>query len=143
MNRVMGFLTFAMLVGMAIILMLNFSALLTPPKNERYLSYNGVRGMAVEHNRLLWTLNFEQQNQVIDFLNRCLPIGKNTSHLEKRPLSIDRLVIYRFNAPDLFVTPVGYDGDNLIFQAQEWNPSGYLLDVSGGLFNTLLTQTYD
>lgn len=144
MTRNMGILTLLVLLGMGIILLLNFSSsLLLQPKNERYLSYNGVRGMAVEHDHLLWTLNFDQQNSVIAHLNRSIPIGKNTRHLEKKPLIIDRLIIYRFHAPDLFLTPVGYDGDNLIFQSAVWNPSGYLLDVSGGSFNVLLSQTYD
>lgn len=139
----MGYLTLLVLVGMAIILMLNLTRLFTQQKNERYLSYNGVRGIAVEHQRVLWTLNFEQQNKVIENLNLCLPIGKNTRHFEKKPLAYERIIIYRFNAPDLYLTPIAYDGDNLIFETKEWNPNGYLLDVSGGSFDTLLRSTYD
>ena len=139
----MGYLTFAVLVGMAIILMLNFSRLFTQQKNERYLSYNGVRGVAVEHQRKLWTLNFDQQNKVIEHLNLSLPIGKGTHHLEKRAFAFDRIVIYRFKGPDLYITPIAFDGPNLILEAKEWNPSGYLLDVSGGSFDALLQSTYD
>lgn len=143
MKNIMGYLTFAVLVGMAIILSLNFSRLFTQQKNERYLSYNGVRGIAVDHNRKLWTLNFDQQNKVIEHLNLCLPIGKGSQHMTKQPFAFDRIVVYRFKAPDLYLTPIALDGPNLILEAKELNPSGYLLDVSGGSFNTLLQTTYD
>ncbi len=139
----MRYLTYAVLVGMALILLLNVSRLFTQQKNERYLSYNGVRGIAVEHERKLWTLNFDQQNRVIEAINFFLPIGKNSSTIEKKAAPFDRLVIYRFNAPDLFVTPIGYDGYNLIFECKEWNSSGYLLDVSAGSLDTLLRSSYD
>jgi hypothetical protein len=142
-KKVTNYLTLLVLSGMALILLLNISKLFTQQKVERYLSYNGVRGIAVEHQRKLWTLNFDQQNRVIEDFNLALPIGRNTSHLEKKPLPVDRIVIYRFKGPDLFVTPVGYDGYNLVFDCKEWNPSGYLLDVSGGSLDTLLRSSYD
>ncbi|MCE5318264.1 MAG: hypothetical protein LLG04_13005 [Parachlamydia sp.] len=136
-------LTWMVLIGMGIILMLNFTRLVTQQKNERYLSYNGVRGMALEHGKQLWTLSFEQQNKAIEQINLCLSIGKSMRHQEGKPIEFGRIVIYRFNAPDIYLTPIAYDGDNLIFESKEWNPDGYLLDVSGGAFDTLLRSTYD
>lgn len=137
------FLTLLVLIGIGIILMLNFTRLITQQKNERYLSYNGVRGMALEHDKQLWTLSFEQQNKAIEQINLCLSIGKNARHQEGKSLEFGRLVIYRFKAPDLYLTPIAYDGDNLIFESKELNPDGYLLDVSSGSFDTLLRSTYD
>ena len=66
----------------------------------------------------------------------------NATQAEKPPYQ--QLVIYRFNAPDLILTPVGYGSNqNLIFEAKEWNPAGYLLDVSSGEMDELLKSTYD
>lgn len=141
-NRFITYLTLLVLAGMAIILMFNISNLFTGSVNERYLSYNGVRGVAVEYKQKLWTLNFEQQNQLIDWINRAIPIGK-LGKPERGGVPYNRIVVYRFNAPDLFITPIGYDGDNLVLEAKEWNPSGYLLDVSRGSLDTLLQSTYD
>lgn len=143
MNNFTTYLTVLVLLGMAVILMLNFSRLVTQEKNERYLSYNGVRGMALDHNKQLWTLSFEQQNQAIEQINLCLSIGKGARSQSHKTLDFGRLTIYRFNAPDIYLTPIAYDGDNLIFESKEWNPDGYLLDVSGGAFDALLRSTYD
>jgi hypothetical protein len=59
------------------------------------LSPNDIRGMAVESNGLLYTLNFEQQNHVVNALNT----GKNPT-IEGCAPSFERLIIYRFDAPD-------------------------------------------
>lgn len=143
MNNLTTYLSLLVLIGIGIILMLNFSRLITQEKNERYLSYNGVKGMAIDHNNKLWTFNFDQQNQAIEQINLSLPIGKGAWHQTNKSLEFGRIVIYRFNAPNLYLTPVAYDGNNLIFESKEWNPDGYLLDVSGGAFDTLLRSTYD
>lgn len=143
MNNFTTYLTLLVLIGMGIILMLNFTRFITQEKNERYLSYNGVRGMALDHNKQLWTLSFEQQNKAIEQINLCLPIGKSAQHQDGKPLDFGRIVIYRFNAPDLYLTPIAYDGNNLVFESKEWNPDGRLLDVSGGAFDALLRSTYD
>lgn len=140
MNRLIPLLTLAVLAGMAIILMFNLSSLFVEPKNERFLAYNGVRGIAVEHGKKLWTLNFEQQNSVIEMINRCLAVGKREG--EALNLPVDRIVVYQFNAPDLFITPVGFEGDNLILESKELHP-GSLLDISNGNLNTLLQSSYD
>lgn len=66
----------------------------TPPQSV--LAYNDVRGMAIESDGLLYTLNFEQQNRVVAALNR----KEGIPNIETCAPSMDKLVIYRFNAPD-------------------------------------------
>src|SRR5436305_662063 len=96
-NRVTLWVLILVLACMAIILSLNVSTFFTPPPLEKYLSYNGVRGMAIEHNKLLYTLNFDQQNRMIEYLNYSVQIVAGQE--KKAPLDFSRLVIYRFNAP--------------------------------------------
>jgi hypothetical protein len=66
------------------------------PTQQGILAYNDVRGMAVESQGLLYTLNFNQQNRVVAALN-----ARASIHLESMCVTeIEKLVVYRFNAPD-------------------------------------------
>lgn len=65
-----------------------------PHPKENILSYHDVRGMAVESNGLLYTLNFEQQNQIIAALNN------GESFPKMYVPTADKLIIYRFSQPD-------------------------------------------
>jgi hypothetical protein len=65
-----------------------------PPQSV--LAYNEVRGMAVESEGVLYTLNFEQQNRVVAALNR----KEKIPNLETCAPSMDKLIIYRFDAPE-------------------------------------------
>lgn len=91
----LAILTLFILVGVVAI---NLTLLMRPPKKEPVIDYNDVRGMAIEKDGFLYTLNFKQQNGVVKALN----------HPEKSkaplPVSFTRLIIYRFNAPELVYT---------------------------------------
>lgn len=60
------------------------------------LAYNDVKGMAVESNGLLYTVNFDRQNRIVAAINKNEqpPVGEICTG------TVDKLVIYRFNAPD-------------------------------------------
>lgn len=141
-SRLTGFLTIAVLVAMSAIFILNLYPLFFISPQEKILSYNGVRGIAIEHQGTLYTLNFEQQNRVIEAINRSLFISDD-SGLKKEGIGFSKLIIYRFNAPDMILTPLGYQNNNLVYSIPEWNRKGYLLDISEGAFKELLSQTYD
>lgn len=90
-----NYLAILLLIIVAGIFALNLLLLLRPEKTQPVLNYNDVRGMAVEHDGVLYTLNFEQQNGVVKALN----------HPEESkaplPVSFTRLVVYRFGQDDL------------------------------------------
>lgn len=69
-----------------------------PPQS--ILAYNNVRGMAIESEGMLYTLNFEQQNRVVAAINR----REKIPEMETCAISMDKLVIYRFNAPEWVLT---------------------------------------
>lgn len=141
--RNLSFMTIAVLAAMALLLAINLSTLFTPPPVEKFLSFNGVAGIAVEHEKTLYTLNFDQQNHVIAFINESLPIGEYPVEASKTPLNVSKLIIYRFEKPNITLNLVTYDKNDLILKSTEWNPQGFLKDISQGSFKTLLSETYD
>lgn len=142
-NRTLFYLTAIVLISMAALLTLNLSSILRgEPLTQDYIRRNHVRGMAVEHHQLLYTLNFQQQNDILDILNRAIRVTEIKGKREE-PL-IEKIVIYQFdNQPDLILKPIAYVNDDLVFSIPEWNPDGYLMEVSAGRLHQLLSQTYD
>lgn len=142
-NRTLYYLTALVLISMAALLTFNLSSILRgEPLTPDYIRRNHVRGMAVEHHQLLYTLNFQQQNDVLDMLNRALRITEIKR--EREQPDIEKIIIYQFDdLPDLTITPIAYVNDDLIFSVPEWNPNGYLMDISSGRLRQLLSQTYD
>jgi hypothetical protein len=135
-------LTGAGVACVLLLLLLNTIPMILSPKVEKYLKYNFVRGMAVEHKNKLYTLGFNQQNEMIGFFNRSVPVDA-AGEDQKQKLDISKIVVYRFNAPDLIIIPIAYEDDNLIFSSPEWNSKGVMKDVSQGALKNLLLQTYD
>src|ERR1700733_909479 len=90
--------------------------------------FNHVKGMAIEYNNKLYTLNFKQQNRVIQILNCADLYSKNGSKvdasLEKNGFDYNRLIIYRFEEPDLEVIPAGHELGDVIFELKDQNSSG-------------------
>lgn len=152
-------MTAAVLAGFTIIMIMNFAALLGIVPS-RYISPNDVRGMAIEHNSLLYTLNFEQQNTLVDIFNRAIPVGKEIvqSRQTNYPAmpEVKKIIIYRFNAPDIVITPVAFVSKsnsplktdstehlNLVFSVPEWNPNGLLEEATSDEMQKVLLTTYD
>ncbi len=142
-NRIFFYLIMMTLMGIGILFFFNLTPLLGRHEGpETYLKYNEIRGIAVQHHQLLYTLNFAQQNQLIDLLNHSVKITDFTGDIQKP--DIEKIIIYRFRgAEDLVINPISYVDENLVYFIPEWNPNGYLMDISGGQLQTLLSQTYD
>ena len=143
-NRTIFILTFAVLAGMGILLAMNVLSFLGGhPAGQTYLKYNDVRGIAVGHSGLLYTLNFQQQNDVIELINRSAPITEIKAGKRQQP-NIEKIVVYLFgNQPPLTITPIAYVNENLVFSVPAWSHDGYFMDLSDGDFHKLLAQTYD
>lgn len=142
-NRSLTYLTAIVLAGTGILLVMNILPIFWSPVNEKYLSYNGVKGIAVVHDGKYYTLNFNQQNETIDMLNMSLKVGKQSVQSSEGKPSFDKIVIYLFNAPDMELTPVAMQSGSIIFQAPSWNPDGYMKEVSKGEFKKLIENAYD
>jgi hypothetical protein len=143
-NTTLYVLTGLVLVSMAILLGLNLTNILKGnTSSQTYIKLNDVRGVAVEHNKLPYTLNFEQQVDVINLLNRSVKIAEITREGSRQKPNIDKIIIYRFEQPNLIIEPLTYLDNNLIFSLPEWNKEGYLMDISGGTLQQTLSNTYD
>lgn len=143
-NRTLVYLTSIVILGMLTLLALNMTSILTGKStSQTYLKHNHVRGMAVKANQLLYTLNFKQQNQVIDILNRSVRVVGVKPGKRQKP-DIENIVIYQFDGkPDLIVNPIAYVDKNLVFSVPEWEKEGYLMELSEGSLHNLLSSSYD
>jgi hypothetical protein len=143
-NRTLIVLTSLVIAGMIILLAINMTSILTgQPANQTYLKYNDVRGVAVGHHQLLYTLNFNQQNTLITILNHAVRVVGVKPDKRQKP-EIDKIVIYQFNGkPDLTINPVAYIDKNLVFSVPQWEKEGFLMELSEGDLQRLLSQTYD
>jgi hypothetical protein len=156
--RLTYLMTFAVLAGFAIILIMNAAAFLGVVPSG-YLSPNDVRGIAVEHDQKLYTLNFEQQKDLIDIINRFIPVGHEL--VEKRkvevehPPEVKKIIIYRFHGPDLELVPVAFVSKStsvisnvdestisIVFSVPEWNKNGLLEESTGDDLTKFLSSTY-
>lgn len=143
-NRTLVTMTCLVILGMLVLLGLNMTTIMSgQPANEKYLRYNHVRGMAINHNQVLYTLNFNQQNKVIEILNRSVRVVGVKPGKRQKP-AIDKIIVYQFDGkPDLIISPVAYVDNNLVFSVPEWEEEGYLMELSEGGLQTLLSKTYD
>ena len=130
-SRTLTYLIALAFVAMAVILVNNMVHLTGAPRFEKYISPYDVRGMAIQHEGKPYTLNFSQQNSCVRALNRGLAIGKLRSDPAKN-LPFEKLLVYRFNQPDVDLNLADKSEETLIFAAPLWNPGGYIAEVSGG-----------
>lgn len=126
-------------LAVAALFIVNFSSYLPIPGIAKSFSKDEVRGMAVEHDRSLFTLNFEQQNQAIDFLNQA-SVAKEQSPA-KSAIPIQKIIIYPFgNQQPIEIATIAFDNaDNLLFRYKD----KVMQDTSKGKFKQLLSETYD
>lgn len=99
--------------------------------------------MAIEHHNELYTLNFEQQTKVIQILNHtefCLENEDYANTLFQKK-SYNRLIIYRFEEPNIEVIPVGENNECVIFEIREQNRPTKKMKTS--LLHALLSQTFE
>lgn len=134
-------LVLAALAGGLFLMNRSSSSLFSATPSDTFISPYDVRGMAVVHLGKPYTLNFDQQNYVVEALNKALPVGRlRANPAIARPF--EKLIIYRFNQPDIDLPLVDLADKTLVFQANDWNPQGYLTEVTVGELYNVLTQAY-
>lgn len=142
-NRSLIYMTIIVVIGILILLFINLSDVFRgKPSEETYIKYNSVRGSAIEYKGKLYTLNFDQQNNLIQAINRSVRIVELPNGELVKP-EFSKIIFYHFNAPDLTITPIAYTNENLIFAAPQLVKSDYLMELSRGELQKLLSQTYD
>jgi len=141
-NRTLNSLVVLLLVGILALFTVNLLPMLYPHSKEKFIGFNDVKGIAVEHNQNLWELNFDQQNQLIDSINHAIQVKKEGS-LSKQDFPFQSIVIYRFNGDDVVLKPLGKNGNHLVFSAPQLLAETYLQDMTTGEMQNLIQSTYD
>jgi hypothetical protein len=110
-----------------------------PKPQANRINPNDVRGSAIIYNRQHFTLNFNQQNALIASLNDSFDF----KHDNRSTLDYGPIVIYRFVKPDIFITPLSYIEENLLFSTPIWNNGNPMLENSNGKLKDILEGAYD
>lgn len=136
-----------MIIGVifAVILLitLNIVSMFWNPNPDVYITRNDVRGMDIQYKNTLYTLNFAQQNEVIDILNQGVLVAPEVSKNEKKP-DFEKLILYRFDKSDIEIVPFNIDNDNnYTFSVSDFSKTKNLKDTSRGTLQELLLETYD
>lgn len=141
-NRTIFFLTAIVLVAMGVLLTLNLPDVLEGLPYEPYLKLPKIRNIEVVHKGKSYTLSFQQQKEMVSYINRSAAVDK-IKEGEKSEPDFEKIVIYLFHDPDIELHPVVYVDEDLIYSAPMWNPNGYMLDLSDGEMKKLIRQAYN
>lgn len=96
-----------------------------------------IRGMAVDKEGKIFTLNQQQQNQAVTYINRMRPVNKN-DYPTKDTFEFTQLILYRFNKRDVVLIPIAFQDKNLVFDIPALGSSSYMLDRSDGALYDLI-----
>lgn len=142
-NRTIMLMTIAVLVGVALLLMLNVTRLFHAVDTGQYLSRVEIRGITLVKDKKDYALSYDQQSKLVALINKAIMVKKAEIAQPGTPPNFDKIVIMRFNQPDLTILPVKYIGEDLVFAEPSLNPNGWLKDTSHGELKTLITQVGD
>ena len=69
-----------------------------------------------------------------------IPVGQKPPETED--FGFDRVIIYRFDEPDIIITPLAFVQGNLIFSTPDWNKGKPLQEISEGKIRKTLLKAY-
>lgn len=142
-NQTVFTIALLFIIGIGILFAINITSILKGKEtDEPYLKYNQMKGVAVQHNTLLYTLSFEQQTQFAALMNRSVRVVGVKPDKHEKP-KIEKIIVYQFDHSDVIITPIAYLNGNLVYSAPAWNADNYLMELSDGEMQKLLDQTYD
>lgn len=142
-NQTNWYMTAIAIVCVGLILLQNLIHVFSPSQSGQFLGRSDVRGIAVEHQGLNYTLNFEQQNEFIDSINKALPVGEGALSHRNPPINFTKITVYRFNQPDLNFLPIEINNESLTFSVTGLTTPKLLMDVTAGRLSNLIASTYD
>lgn len=80
----------------------NMTPLFFVQPQEKNISYNEVSGIVIERQGIFYTLNFEQQNQILKYLNE-QESSDSFFIKNQQNLDFEKMIIYRFNEPEIVI----------------------------------------
>lgn len=139
-------MTMAIIViaGIFLIFFLKTATTLFPgaQKLSTYISADDVEGMTVVYHDLPYALNFDQQNEMIELINRSIPVNdQNPSEL--LAMSTKKIIVHLFNKEDVDIQLLGSKDGSVYFSSSTWIAGNNLKDVSTGDMQELINSSYD
>ena len=101
-HKVIWVLAAFMFVSMGTLLFVKMKPIFLNAPENKIIAFNEVLGSSIVKDDILYTLNFENQENLIRLLNYLTPedffaeFGKE--------MDFDKIIIYRFDQPDLVLT---------------------------------------
>lgn len=134
-------MTAAVLFGMLILMWLNYAPISPSAYEKSTFPINDVRGSAIVHKGLSYTLNFDQQKILVDFVLKAVQVKK--SDYTPTKLNFDKFIIYRFKDREVEILPITYNENNLVFSVPSLNSETYYMELSGGQLKTMIPSSFD
>ena len=138
-------MTALVLVAIGALLFMNLApyASFKEAPSSSLVSNSEIRGIAVVHRGVPFTLNFDEQKVAVDSVMRAVTVKKADYPEVKGPFDFDKIIIYRFNAPEIELFPIQFPEQNLVFSMPPINKDKYYMELSGGEFKRMISQSFD
>lgn len=142
-TRLINSLAILAIVGIFALFASHFIPMVWTGPKQKYVEYNDVNGIDVSKGTLPWTLNFKQQNDVLDRINQSIMIKKSDFQPSQDKFPFESITIHRFKDKDIILKPIGKKNKNIVFSVPQLSNDTYLQDVSEGDLLSFLETTYD
>lgn len=142
--RLLVLVTFCIICMVCFLFFLTRARFIEDPQNSTSrLPHHSVRGSSIFYKQKPYTLNFNQQNTLITILNHSKVIDRQ-KEVSYTPCSFEKITLYRFDElSDLFIEPIGFLQDELVFRVPEWDTTRDFKENSEGTFKSFLSNIYD
>lgn len=135
-------LIIAVVAGIALLFVMQFSSYFDT--GHQRFTYSDIRGAAVYYKDKPYTLNFDQEAELLEAVNRTVPIVSASFEFPgKSTLPLSKIAIYLFNGNTIELFPRYDAGEEIIFEAPALAQGTFLKDTSGGSLRTMLLGTFD
>ncbi len=140
-NQVIRILTIVVIVAMSFLLLFNLKKWLPGGTSEPYLQSKTVTSITIVEEGKEYPVATGALPNFIGYINHSVPVEGIRKEGKKEKPRFEKIVIVRKEDVDAIITPILYVDDNLIFSAPQWNPHGYMLDLSDGYLQELILKT--
>lgn len=130
-------------VGVIALLFINIAPKGNQTKTPQLSSVGDLRGSAIYHKNIPFTLNFEQQEVLVENLNRAAKVKKSDFPNQTAEFPFERIILYRFEGGDLEIIPIALKERNIAFNIPKISEDSYFLELSGGQLSNVLNGAFD